>query len=70
MPSCRVVQVASIKTRIERTYYGVCNQRLELGCHNMFSTFAFQVNVRRYMLALARAARRQEPTLVHFLSST
>jgi hypothetical protein len=43
----RVVQLHSIKTRVESAY-GVCNQSVKLQYDEMLSNFAFNLNLRRY----------------------
>jgi dsRNA-specific ribonuclease len=40
----------SIKTRVQSAA-GVCNQRLELKCDEVLSNFAFNFNLRRYLMA-------------------
>ena len=46
----RAAQVDSIRTRVESAY-GVCNQCLKLEYQKLLSTFAFNFNLRRYIVA-------------------
>ena len=64
----RAVQVLSLKPGTESAY-GVCNQRLEAVYHELLSTCAFNLNLRRYIEGLGNLPR-SEYAVVALITAT